>query len=433
MFCTAPEGARPLLWALVDCNSFYCSCERLFRPDLEGKPVVVLSNNDGCLIALTPEAKALGFKMGEVHFQAERRLRRLGVTAFSSNYTLYGDISDRVMETLATLAPVEQYSIDEAFVPLGPALACQAEEVGRAAHDRVQRWVGVPVRVGIGPTRTLAKLANRWAKKKTRVYQLIPGSDEFEAVLNATLTEEIWGIGRRQSEKLGRLGVRTARQLRDLDPDRARKHLSVVGERIVLELRGRQCIMEDATPVPRKTLISSRSFGRRVTRKEDLAQALTMHCSIAGERLRKEGMEAAGLVAHMQTSRHDEAAPHFYASAAVRLPAPTNLTGELIRAALAALEKCYRPGHGFMKGGIMLYDLAEAAGRQLTLMEPRATAGLKKQAALMQALDAVNGKYGRGTLRYLAQGGDEARWLMRRDKKSPDLTTRWCELPRVST
>ena len=285
--------SKPVFWGLVDCNSFYCSCERLFRPDLKEKPVVVLSNNDGCLIALTPEAKALGFKMGEVYFQVKHRLEKFGVTAFSSNYTLYGDISNRVMRTLETLVPIEQYSIDESFVPFYPATAIQAMDVGWAIHDRVKQWIGVPVRVGIGPTRTLAKLANLWAKKKERVFKLALGSTELEKILEATPTVDIWGIGRKQSAKLEKLGIRNARQLRDMDTDRALKLLTVTGQQTVFELRGFQCIMEDQMPVPRKTLINSRSFGRRVTRKEDLAQAVTMHCSIAGERLRREKMEAA--------------------------------------------------------------------------------------------------------------------------------------------
>lgn len=428
MFCTSSGAAK--LWALVDCNSFYCNCERLFRPDLKDRPVVVLSNNDGCLIALTPEAKALGFQMGEVFFQVEHRLRVHKVVAFSSNYELYGDISDRVMHTLASLAPLEQYSIDEAFVPFDSALAAQAEDVAWAMHDRVAQWVGMPVRVGIGATRTLAKLANHWAKKKSRVYRLDTGTRELENILEATPTVDIWGIGRRQSKKLALLGIRNARQLRDMDPGRALKLLTVVGQRTVLELRGFPCIMEDTTPVPRKTLINSRSFGRRVFQKEDLAEAMAMHCAIAGERLRAEGMLAGSLSVHMQTSMHmDE--PYFSTGASVALPLPSNTTSELIRAARLALDKCYEPGHGFMKGGIMLFDLAEKDRRQLTLMEVCDAPGDEKKSRLMQALDAVNDRFGRDTLRYVAQGAKDAFWHMRRHKISGCMTTQWDELPVV--
>ncbi|MDL2316650.1 Y-family DNA polymerase [Desulfovibrio sp. OttesenSCG-928-A18] len=422
--------SKPVYWGLVDCNSFYCSCERLFRPDLEGKPVVVLSNNDGCLIALTPEAKALGFKMGDVYFQVKQRLEKLGVTAFSSNYTLYGDISNRVMRTLEMLVPIEQYSIDESFVPFYPATAVQAMDVGWTIQDRIKQWVGVPVRVGIGPTRTLAKLANLWAKKRSRVFKLDLGSKELEDILEETPTGDIWGIGRRQSAKLEKLGIRNARQLRDMDADRALKLLTVVGQRTVLELRGFQCIMEDQTPVPRKTLINSRSFGRKVTTKEDLAQAMTMHCTIAGERLRLEKMEAAGLCVHMQTSMHTEE-PYFSASASVRIAVPTNLTGVLIKSAMKALDKCYQSGHGYMKGGILLYDLQEEGSRQMTLMEAVAEPRQQKQTKLMQTLDKVNDLYGRDTLRYLAQGPAKAHWHMTRNLLSGAFTTKWKQLAKV--
>lgn len=422
--------SKPLFWGLADCNSFYASCERLFRPDLEGKAVVVLSNNDGCLIALTPEAKALGFKMGDVYFQVKHRLEQLGVTAFSSNYTLYGDISNRVMRTLETLVPIEQYSIDESFIPFYPATAVQAMDVGWAVHDRVKKWVGIPVRVGIGPTRTLAKLANLWAKKRTRVFKLDLGSTELEDILGATPTVDVWGIGRRQAAKLEKIGIQTARQLRDMDPDRALKMLTVVGQRTVLELRGFQCIMEDQTPVPRKTLINSRSFGRRITTKEDLAQAMTMHCTIAGERLRQEKIEAAGLSVHMQTSMHVEE-PYFSTSASVSIPIPTNSTALLIRAAMDALDKCYQPGHGYMKGGILLYDLQEQGSRQLTLMEAAVTPKQQRDTNLMQALDTINDRYGRDTLRYLAQGPVKAHWHMTRNLLSGALTTKWSELAKV--
>lgn len=422
--------SKPIFWGLVDGNSFYCSCERLFRPDLDGKPVVVLSNNDGCLIALTPEAKALGFKMGDIYFQVKHRLQTLGVTAFSSNYTLYGDISDRVMRTLETLVPIEQYSIDECFVPFYPATAMQAMDVGWTIHGRVRQWVGVPVRVGIGPTRTLAKLANLWAKKRTRVFKLDLGSPELEEILESTPTGDVWGIGRKQSAKLEGVGIRNARQLRDMDPARALKLMTVVGQRTVLELRGFQCIMEAQAPVPRKTLINSRSFGRRVTMKEDLAQAMVMHCTIAGERLRRERMEAGGVSVHMQTSMHTEE-PYFSTSASVGMPIPTNSTPILIKAAMEALDKCYQPGHGYMKGGILLFDLQEQGSRQLTLMEAIATPKQQRDEKLMQTLDTINDRFGRNTLRYLSQGPAKAPWHMTRNLLSGAFTTRWEQLAKV--
>ena len=420
-------AAKPILWALVDCNSFYCSCERLFRPDLAGRPVVVLSNNDGCLISLTPEAKALGYKMGDVFYLLENQLKKDKVAVFSSNYTLYGDISRRVMLTLAGIAPaIDQYSIDEAFVPLDQALADQAEEVGREMCERILRWVGIPVGVGIGPTRTLAKQANLWAKKMNRVLCLRLGSPELEEALEQTPVVDIWGIGRRMTARLNGLGIENARQLRDMEPEAAEKLLTVIGRQTVMELRGEQCLLEDL-PTPRKTMISSRSFGRRVSRKEDLAQALAMHCAIAGERLRQEGLVAGNLSIWLTTSRHMKE-PYARLSARVDLPSPTNDTRELTRAAYEALDSCYQSGHGFMKGGVMLYELEDAERRQMTLLEAAEAPAREKSRALMAALDQINGKYGRNTLNYLAQGPSDAFWHMRRNKMSGHLTTRWDQL-----
>lgn len=256
---------RPALWGLVDCNNFYASCERAFRPDLEGRPVVVLSNNDGCIIARSAEAKALGFKMGDPAFKMQHLFRKHNVSVHSSNYTLYGDMSRRVMRALESLAEIEQYSIDECFIPFRSGMAAQAEDVARALKDRVKQWVWLPVSVGVGETRTLAKIANHRAKKTgCGTLVLRPGSPELEQALEETAAADIWGIGSRFAKRLEQYGIRNARQLRDMDPDFALRVLTMVGQRTVLELRGLQCIMEDDAPVPRKTLVSSRSFGRRI-------------------------------------------------------------------------------------------------------------------------------------------------------------------------
>ncbi|MDR0620615.1 MAG: Y-family DNA polymerase, partial [Deltaproteobacteria bacterium] len=296
-----PKGAEarpkppkePELWALVDCACFYCSCERIFRPDLADRPVVVLSNNDGCVVAITPEAKALGFKRGEVFFKSQERLLEAGVAVFSSNYALYGDISRRVAMTMESLVPeLVQYSIDEAFIPFRGALAAQAESVGEALLKRVGQWVGVPVRVGLGPTRTLAKLANHWAKIRGPVLKLDLGSDLLEDILEKTPVGDVWGVGYRLPGRLAKLGLKTARDLRDMDPNQAARLFSVTLERTVLELGGYQCVENDLSPVPRRTMVSSRSFAKAVTRLEDLAEALAHHCAVAGEKMRKEGLLA---------------------------------------------------------------------------------------------------------------------------------------------
>lgn len=428
--CSMPS--KPLLWGLVDCASFYCSCERLFRPDLTDKPVVVLSNNDGCLISLSPEAKALGFGMAEPYFKVKHKLEKFGVTAFSSNYTLYGDISNRVMRTLESLVPIEQYSIDECFVPVYSASATQVEDVGLALHNRVRQWVGIPVRVGFGPTRTLAKLANNWAKERGPVFSLYCGTKELEDILEASPVRAVWGIGRRQAEKLERTGIRTARQLRDMDEGLALKLLTITGLRTVLELRGESCIMEEQRPAPRRSMVSSRSFGHRVSDKQHLAEALSMHCTLAGQRLREAGLEAATLSVRLQSAAHGTASPTI-SSYSLSLPTPTNHTGALIQAARQALECCYQQGQSYVKGGIVLYDLHDKGTRQLTLMEAVATPEQQKQTRLMQVMDSVNDLYGKHTLRYLAEGASNASWHMQRSKLSGALTTSWKELARAKS
>ena len=420
-------NSKPALWALVDCESFYCSCEKLFRPDLAGKPVVVLSNNDGCLVSMTSEAKALGLKGGTPYFKAAESLNKAGAAVFSSNYTLYADLSRRVMATMASLiSEIEQYSIDEAFLPFPPALAAQAEEVGWRLHDRVSQWTGIPVRVGIGPTKTLAKLANRWAKKISRVLRVELGSGQLEDMLERTPVGGIWGIGRKLSAKLEKHGISRASQLRDMDEKKAHKYLNILGRRTILELRGIQCLEEEA-PAARKTLFNSRSFGRPVTAKEELKEALSYHCSIAGERLRAEGLATGGLSIYLATSWHIE--DSFQTGATINLGRPTDDTLDFIRAAHQALEQCFRQGPQYMKAGVLLLDLTPK-GRCEDLFEPPPDSAHRN---LMAALDEINAKYGRGMARFAAQGEPGAAWHMKRNMKSGRLTTSWDELPSVKS
>ncbi|MDR2461575.1 MAG: Y-family DNA polymerase [Deltaproteobacteria bacterium] len=420
---------NPKLWALVDCNCFYCSCERIFRPDLESKPLVVLSNNDGCVVAITPEAKALGFKNGDVYFKKEKKLRAANVAIFSSNYALYGDISRRVMLTMESLVPkICQYSIDESFIPFDHSLAARAEELGWDLAKRVKGWVGVPVRVGIGATRTLAKLSNHWAKKISRVLHLELGSTELEEILEKTPPEDVWGIGRRGAAKLYKLGVDSARKLRDMDLTSAKKLLSITGQRTVLELRGHQCITDDLMPAFRKTMISSRSFGAKIEHCADLMEALAAHAAIAGERLRKEAMVATGLHVFIETSRYDESP--FNTGASVDLQSPTNSTVDITKAARQALMACFRKGHAYAKAGILLYELMseEEAAAKAGLLFPQTN---EQSVNLMGAFDEINSKYGAGTIRLSAQGKDTPFWGMRRRKLSDLSTTDWDKLPVV--
>jgi DNA polymerase V len=419
---------KPVLWALADCATFYCSCERLFRPDLAGRPVVVLSNNDGCVVAITPEAKALGFKRGDVFFKNRDRLAEAGVAVFSSNYALYGDISRRVAMAMESVVPtIHQYSIDEAFIPLPGPLAAQAMDVGRSIVERTARWVGVPVRVGLGPTRTLAKLANHWAKRLGPVFGLEIGSPGLEDVLDQTPLTDVWGVGSRLAAKMRAMGLATARDLRDAPPAEAGRRLGVVVERTILELRGHQRLEADLMAVPRQTMVSSRSFGRKITRADDLAEALAHHCAEAGERLRREGLKAAGLSVFIGTGHFDERP--FHTGATVRLPRSTDHTGDLIAAASLALSRSFRPGRAYRKAGVMLFELSDSAARpSLFGPPPEAAAGRK----LMEAFDLINSRHGRGAIKYAAQGGQSPRWDLRREMLSDLSTTDWTGLPPVS-
>lgn len=443
MRCTNSE--RPL-WALVDCNNFFASCERLFRPDLEGKPIVVLSNNDGCIVARSTEAKALGISMGEPEFKARAMLREHKVHVFSSNYALYGDISRRVMDTLRSLCPhVEQYSIDEAFVRLDGPLRVQAAEVARALRERVRQWTGMNVCVGVASTRTLAKLANHLAKKGDGVCILpTAGPDareEDEAALDAMLARipvrEVWGVGRHMVTRMYGVGITSALQLKQANDLWARKALTVTGWRMVLELRGQPCIGEDNGPPPPRTLVSSRSFGQRVFEREGLAQAVATFTARAGERLRRKGLVAGGIAVHIRTVRKG-VGPLCDDTAQVVLPEGTADTMALIRAAHRALDSIFKEGYAYAKAGIMLYHLESASQRQgslLTLAAGTDEAGGRKEArqqALMNALDGIHQRYGRQGIRFGAEGPQEATWHMRQLHRSPQLTTVWKELAVVS-
>jgi DNA polymerase V len=420
------------LWALVDCNNFYASCERLFRPDLIGKPVVILSNNDGCIVSRSNEAKALGIGMGEPEFKARAMLARHNVAVFSSNYALYGDISNRVMLTLESLVPViEQYSIDEAFVPLSGSLAANADELAWAMRERVRKWTGIVVSVGVGTTRTLAKLAGELAKKGQGVLRLDAATPVTESTLATVPVADIWGIGRRSAEKLALRSIRTARDLRDADGGIIRKLLSITGLNTVMELRGIPCIDQSQAPAPRRTMVSSRSFGERVTEKEYLAEALAMHATLAGERLRRERMEAGGIAVHIRTARHGQG-PFYDKTAEIPLPVPTSNTKALIKAAREGLDSIFTPGFFYAKAGVMLFDLASCTARQGNLLEMAAPAGQKKKEKnLMVALDALNNRFGRGTVRFGAEGKADAPWHMKHSRRSPKYTSSWDDLPTV--
>lgn len=417
------------MFALLDCNNFYASCERLFRPELEGRPVVVLSNNDGCIIARSNEAKALGIGMGTPYFKNRSLIEQHKVKIFSSNYALYGDISQRVMAILQQMEPeVEIYSIDEAFIRLPKIAGSNRTEHARYLRKKINKDVGIPVSIGIGPTKTLAKVANRIAKKTPGldgVFDLTAIND-IDRLLAGVPVEDIWGIGRRNAEKLHRQNIVTALDLRNSDNEWIRKHLSVVGLRTVMELRGTPCIPLDHEPAPRKSVVCSRSFRKPVFSLTDLCEAVSSYVSVAAEKLRDEGLAAANLHVFLRTNRHRLHLPQHSDSLMRPLDQPTSSTPVLIRAAVEGLKKIYKPGFAYQKAGVMMTELTATGMRQQNLFQPQP----KSNGAVMEAIDRINDRWGRNTVQYASSGLTKP-WCMSQEHKSPAYTTRWDELPVV--
>ena len=420
-------NARPAI-ALVDGNNFYVSCERVLNPRLEGVPLVVLSNNDGCAVARSAEAKALGIQMGQPWYQCRRLAQQHGIVALSSNYALYADMSRRMMTILGQFTPcLEVYSIDEAFLDLS-GLAGHRTEYGQRIRQRVRQWIGIPTCIGIGPTKTLAKLANHIAKKRPEwcgvcdLSRETPGT--IDALMGSIPVDAVWGVGRRLAARLYEQGITTVRQLRDLDPTLARQRYTVVLQRTVLELRGIACLPLESVSPPKKHIICSRSFGRPIVTLEELRQAVVSHASRAAEKLRQQRGIAQGIAVSIQTSPFN--VPFYGQSTAIPLATPSADSRVLAKAALEGLERIYRPGWAYSKAGVELAVQPPAAGRMDDLL-----AGHDGRAEpLMRTMDAINARMGAGTLR-LAACGIEPAWGMRRERLSAVSTTRMSALPQV--
>ncbi|NMF96172.1 translesion error-prone DNA polymerase V subunit UmuC [Aromatoleum toluolicum] len=425
------------VFALVDANNFYASCEKLFDPRLAGKPVVVLSNNDGCVVARSAEAKALGVPMGAPWHQLRDLARREGIAAFSSNYPLYACMSNRLVEVLGQFCPrLEVYSIDESFLDL-EGFALQDPEgltgYGRKIRRRVRDWLGLHVCVGIGPTKTLAKLANHCAKKG------LAGADgvcDFAVMTDGELTSlyhqisagEVWGVGRKIAARLEDMGIKTVRELHDADPDTIRARFSVVLERTVRELRGVSCLnLEEMAPA-KQQIMSSRSFGQYVYELAELREAVGSYMGKAAEKLRAQHSVAGAVQVHIRTNPFKPKEPQYQRTATVPLPSPTADTRELTAWALRLLDDMYKPGFAYQKAGVMLCELRPQSVVQGCLFS--APAVDEQSEALMRALDAINAKWGRGTLRSSAEGITKT-WQMRRGNLSPAYTTSWEDVPCV--
>lgn len=420
------------VFALVDCNNFYASCEKLFRPDLKHTPVVVLSNNDGCIVARSAEAKALGIKMGTPLFQIQDLVRQHGIIAFSSNYALYADISARVMSILEELAPrVEVYSIDESFMDLtGVANSIKLESFGQQVRQTVQQWTGVTVCVGIAPTKTLAKLANHAAKKYRATGGVVDlTSRARQRKLMALLpVDEVWGIGRRLTHRLQAEGIKTVLDLANAHPKQIRRHYSVVVERTVRELNGESCLsLEEVTPTQQQ-IICSRSFGQRITARQSMREAICEYTSRAAEKLRGENRSAQMLTLFMRTNRFSTSEPQHCPSISAKLPIPTDDTRDLVATAMRLLDSVWRDGYRYMKAGVMLSDFYEPGVYQPGLFDEATTRANAK--ALMSVVDQINGS-GKGKI-FLASQGTQKSWTMKRERLSPAYTTRWADIPAVN-
>ena len=430
------------MYALVDGNNFYVSCERAFRPDLVGRPVVVLSNNDGCAIARSNEAKALGIAMGAPWFKIKQLVETDELVALSANFALYGDLSDRMMSLAAGLGPTQEiYSIDESFIDMAGVRGDLVERSFKI-RARILQWVGIPCCIGIGPTKTLAKLANHVAKTAERKPGIYPDKlmqvcnlgglarDEFELVLAATPVNEVWGIGRRITAQLNEGGVHTALDLAKLDLATARQKWSVVLERTVRELQGTACINLEDAPAAKKEIACTRSFGHAVTELSDLTEAVTTFASRAAEKLRKQHSTAHQVMCFVRTSPFRKE-PQYSKSICVPLRRCTADTGAIVSAAVAGLNAIFKPGYIYAKAGVMLIDLQADTVQQGELnLESGNTSD---HGTLMATLDGLNKRYGKGTVSMASAGlgGSGKNWTMKQERRTPAYTTCWEDLVTV--
>ena len=419
------------MFALADVNSFYASCETVFRPDLKGRPVVVLSNNDGCVIARSAEAKKLGIKMGDPFFKMRDLFDKHNIVTFSSNYALYADMSSRVMTVLEEMSPaVEVYSIDEAFMNLQGVSNCQnLEEFGREVRAKVLQWTGLTVGVGIAPTKTLAKLANHAAKKWTKTGGVVDLSLLARQRKLMALVEvgDVWGVGRRISKKLNDMGIKTALQLADAPTPLIRKHFNIVLERTVRELRGEPCLeLEEFAPT-KQQIVCSRSFGDRVTEYELMREAICSHAVRAAEKLRGERQYCRHISAFVKTSPFAVNEVYFGKTAGTKLQIPTQDSRDIVAAATKCLDAIWQDGHRFQKCGVMLGDFYSQGVAQLGLFDEYKPRSNSEQ--LMAVLDGINHS-GKGRVWFAGQGIQKT-WEMKRQMLSPAYTTRFSDLMRV--
>tara|TARA_Y100000590_G_scaffold231686_1_gene261024 strand:- start:125 stop:1435 length:1311 start_codon:yes stop_codon:yes gene_type:complete len=416
------------IFSLIDCNSFYVSCERIFNPKLLNRAVIVLSNNDGCIIARSDEAKKLGIKMGEPFFKAKDVIEKNDVYVFSSNYSLYGDISNRVMEVLSKFSPyIEVYSIDEAFLKFNGIDKNNINEYCHKIRNTIFKWIGIPVSIGVGRTKTLAKVANQIAKqnKEKKGVCLLLDQEKIKSELATFDVSKIWGIGKKSSQFLKSNGVNNAFDFIQKENGWIRKNMSVVGERIAVELLGLSCIEIDMMPSPKKNCCVSRSFGYPIETFEDLSESVANYATRAAEKLREDNLATDTMHLFLLTNRFNKKDLQYSNSIKIHLGYSTNDTITIVKKVLYGLKKIYRPGYKYKKAGVIMLNLAESSDIK-GLFE----LNKKKSSSLMQSFDFINLRYGSSTIHTAAEGIKKT-WSMQRQKISPCYTTRFSDLLKV--
>ncbi|NIA19051.1 MAG: DUF4113 domain-containing protein [Xanthomonadaceae bacterium] len=417
------------IFALVDCNNFYVSCERVFNPRLRGRPVVVLSNNDGCIIARSGEAKKLGIKMGMPCFQARPLIEKYQVAALSSNYALYGDMSRRVMNILLQFSPeMEVYSIDEAFLDVSGLKWSKRRSLAQKLIVTVYRWTGIPVSIGMAETKTLAKLATHFAKHSKKAAGIVDltASSYLEQALEMTAVGDVWGVGGRTAAKLEKWGIGTARQLRDADGQWLQQKLGVNGRRLALELQGIACYGIDEEPPIPKSVLCSRSFREPVEDIAAMKEAMATYISRVAVKIRKHGLSAAALTIFLRTSRFGPV-DRYYNSATIELPVSSQSTRELLGYALQAVGRIFRPGYRYKKAGVLLHGLLPVSQVQPSMLDP---IDRRREERLMSAVDGINNRLGNGIVRFAAEGLKQP-WRLKAANLTPAYTTRWSDIPVV--
>ena len=413
--------------ALVDCNSFYVSCERLFNPRIRKKPVVVLSNNDGCIISRSNEAKALGIKMGEPYFKAKDIIIKNKVEVFSSNYSLYGDLSRRVMRTLKRFnSEIEVYSIDEAFLDLSNFPDQDVEKIGKEIRETVLQWTGIPTSVGIAKTKTLSKIANHIAKKKISGVTSLIGIENIDPILEKIDINDVWGVGRQLTKFYQKNGIYNAKQLKNKSNTWIKKSSNVLGSRTAMELRGISCISLETTTAKRKSCVVSRSFGKRIDTFQELKEAVASYCLNASEKIRSESLVTKAITVFIRTSPFQRSFGYYSNTKTIDFPIATNNSIEIVKTAVSVLEKIFKNGYQYQKAGVMLTGLRNDDGRKNLFSSEND----EKINSLMRSIDNTNYRYGRSTLS-LASAGVQKKWNMKREYSSKIDTADFYCLPKI--